>query len=363
MRRKYIYKRLSVALLTVCMIFSLCGRSVYADGKGEDVEYASRLIELIFGKRGEEKKEEILLCPGGDVFGIKINGVGVTVTEVISDEAAKSFKTDDKILRVDGKEVYSASDVREALETAGKDCVEIEVLRDGKHMDISVLNAKGDGQFRLGIMLSDNCTGIGTLTYYDPSTNTFGGLGHSIAGEDGKSALKMTRGNITGVIMAGARKGEAGKPGELRGVLTDKITGSVTKNTECGVFGTVAIGELPELRAREPIPVGSREDIHEGAATVISTVKSGMRAEFSIEIHDIERGEDGSKCFKVRITDDTLIALTGGIVRGMSGSPIIQDGKLVGAVTHVMVANPTEGYGIFIENMLNAANIPMQKAA
>ena len=363
MRRKNIYKRLSVALLSASIIFSFGGRAVYADGNGADTEYASRFIELIFGKRGEEKKEEILLCPGGDVFGIKINGVGVTVAEVVSEEAAKSFKTDDKILSVNGKEVYTAQEVREALESADGKSVNIEIMRDGKRMDIAIDNTDDQGQFRLGVMLSDNCTGIGTITYYDPNTNGFGGLGHSIAADDGKSALKMTRGHITGVVMAGARRGEAGKPGELRGVLTDKITGEVSKNTECGVFGSIASGELPELCAREPIPVGSREDIHEGAATVISTVKSGRRAEFSVEIHDIERGEDGSKCFKVRITDDTLIALTGGIVRGMSGSPIIQDGKLVGAVTHVMVADPTEGYGIFIENMLNAANNQSQQKA
>ena len=362
MRRKNICNRLSASLLTLCLILGFGGRSVSAESKGEDTEYASRFIELIFGKRGEEKKEEILLCPGGDVFGIKISGVGVTVAEVVSEEAAKSFKADDKIIRVDGNEVFSAADVRQALDSANKKTVVIEILRDGKHMDISV--ASGDGpHFRLGVMLSDNCTGIGTITYYDPSSNGFGGLGHSIASDDGKSALKMTRGHITGVVMAGARRGTAGNPGELRGVLTDKITGEVFKNTECGVFGTIKSGELSELRSREPIPIASRDEIQEGAATVISTVKSGMRAEFSVEIHDIERDEDGSKCFKVRITDDTLIALTGGIVRGMSGSPIIQDGKLVGAVTHVMVANPTEGYGIFIENMLNAANNQSQQKA
>lgn len=363
MRMKNIYKRLPVAVLTLCMIFGFGGRSAYAEGRSEDVEYASRFIELIFGKRGEEKKEEILLCPGGDVFGIKISGVGVTVAEVVSEAAAKSFRADDKIIRVDGQDVFSAADVRRALDSANGDSVVVEILRDGKHMDITVADSDSEGHFRLGIMLSDNCTGIGTITFYDPSSNEFGGLGHSITADDGKSALKMTRGHITGVVMAGARRGTAGKPGELRGVLTDKITGEVFKNTECGVFGTVKSGELSELCSREPIPIASRDEIQEGAATVISTVKSGRRAEFSVEIHDIERDEDGSKCFKVRITDDTLIALTGGIVRGMSGSPIIQNGKLVGAVTHVMVADPTEGYGIFIENMLNAAQMPTERAA
>ena len=355
MKRKFIYKNLLASLITACIILTSGGQSVYAEGaRSDDVEYASRFIELIFGKKKNERVEEVLLCPGGDVFGIKITGVGVTVAEVVSERAASLFKADDKIISINGCEVYTAEDVRLALESTDAPSAELDVLRDGKHYTVRV-NRDETGGIRLGVMLSDNCSGIGTVTYYDPSSNVFGGLGHSISSDDGKTPLKMTRGHITGVIMAGARRGECGKPGELRGVLTDKITGTVYTNTECGVFGTVAPDELRELCTRAPIPIASRDELREGEATVISTVKSGRRAEYTVEIHEIDRGEDGSKCFKVRITDDTLIALTGGIVRGMSGSPIIQDGKLVGAVTHVMVADPTEGYGIFIENMLNAS--------
>ena len=148
----------------------------------------------------------------------------------------------------------------------------------------------------------------------------------------------------------------------MRGVLTDKIIGSVSKNTSCGVFGTLS-GEALTDKSRQSVEIGSRNDIKEGAATIISTVKSGKKSEYGIEIYDINRSSCESKSFKIKVTDDTLLALTGGIVRGMSGSPIIQNGKLVGAVTHVMVADPTEGYGIFIENMLNSANIPMAKAS
>jgi stage IV sporulation protein B len=166
----------------------------------------------------------------------------------------------------------------------------------------------------------------------------------------------MDRGEATTVILGGAVRGEAGAPGELRGVLTEKYLGTLEANTECGVFGTLtddALRTLTENSTRYAI--AGRRQVHEGDATIISTVKNGRSGEYKITITDIDRGSDGTKSFRIKVTDEALIAMTGGIVRGMSGSPIIQDGKLVGAVTHVMVANPTEGYGIFIENMLNAS--------
>ena len=209
-----------------------------------------------------------------------------------------------------------------------------------------------DGEYHLGVILKDTTRGIGTVTYYDPEENTFGGLGHGICSKDGNDIIKMTRGTVTSVILAGAVRGEVNAPGELRGVLTDKVIGTLRANTECGVFGTI---DTAALRQSEPIYTAQRSEVKPGAATILSTVKSGKKQSFDIEIYDIDRASSGTKSFRIRVTDDTLITLTGGIVRGMSGSPIIQNGKLVGAVTHVMVNNPTEGYGIFIENMLNAS--------
>jgi stage IV sporulation protein B len=164
---------------------------------------------------------------------------------------------------------------------------------------------------------------------------------------------------VCGVILGGIHKGESGKPGELCGVLTDKDLGDITVNCECGVFGVMT--DLPT--SASVMTVGRRDEVCEGEATIISTLKNGKTAEYKIEIYDIDRTSDGSKSFRIRVTDETLKALTGGIVRGMSGSPIIQNGKLIGAVTHVLVADPTEGYGIFIENMLNYANYTEQQKA
>ena len=169
----------------------------------------------------------------------------------------------------------------------------------------------------------------------------------------------MDRGDVCGVILGGIHKGESGKPGELCGVLTDKDLGDITVNCECGVFGIMT--DIPA--SAQAISVGRRDQVTEGEATIISTLKNGKTAEYKIEIYDIDRDSEGSKSFRIRVTDETLKALTGGIVRGMSGSPIIQDGKLIGAVTHVLVADPTEGYGIFIENMLNTVSLAKQQKA
>ena len=152
--------------------------------------------------------------------------------------------------------------------------------------------------------------------------------------------------------LGGVTRGEIGKPGELSGILNKKHLGEVAINSECGVFGVL---DSFDTQSREALPVGKKSELHRGEAEIISTVKNGKRQSYKIEITEIDKSSTGSKSFKIKVTDPTLITITGGIVRGMSGSPIIQDGKLVGAVTHVLVANPTEGYGIFIENMLSAA--------
>ena len=165
----------------------------------------------------------------------------------------------------------------------------------------------------------------------------------------------LSSGTMTGVLLGGIHKGEAGKPGELCGVLTGKVLGSIYSNSECGIFGKIdadaySTSELVEYKAAKP------DEVHVGSAEILATVKNGSPRKYTIEITELCDGSSPSKSFKVRVTDKALIALSGGIVRGLSGSPIIQDGKLIGAVTHVMVANPTEGYGIFIENMLSAAS-------
>lgn len=327
----------------------------YVPVLADNVQVGSRFWELFFSDKDSDK--EIALIPGGQVFGVKIRQKYVTVTE---SRGIPALKSGDIILSVNGEEVKSASDVKRIVQHSGGNSITIRAIHQDGEVALEIRPQLEDGEYKLGLTLRDGAAGLGTVTFIDPESGLFGGLGHGICDADSGEVISMDSGEVCGVILGGIHKGESGKPGELCGVLTDKDVGDLTLNSECGVFGIIT--DIPS--SAQPISIGRRDEIVEGEATIISTLKNGKTSEYKIEIYDIDRDSDGSKSFRVRVIDETLKALTGGIVRGMSGSPIIQNGKLVGAVTHVLVADPTEGYGIFIENMLNAADFTsLQKAA
>ena len=309
----------------------------------KDVEVSSRIFELIFGTN---KRDRMMLYPGGSAFGLMIKEDGVTVTSTATD----AFKVGDRIVAANGKEIGSCRDVSEAVKESGGKRISFTVIRGGESINLSVAPRRDGDDYKLGVTLREQTAGIGTVTCIDPETKAFGGLGHGVS--DGVNYVTIKSATANALILGGCKKGEAGKAGELTGVLKSDTLGTVVKNCDCGVFGV--LDALPDY-CTEPMPVSTRSEVKCGKAQIISTVKNGLRATYDIEIKDIDPGSEGPKSFKIEVTDKALIAITGGIVRGMSGSPIIQDGKLVGAVTHVMVNDPTEGYGIFIENMLNAS--------
>lgn len=348
------------SLLTLALLIASALPSAAYSNEGQTV-IASRFGELIFGKKSSDTRDALMLCPSGDVFGVRISGAGVRVSRVLT-ETVGGLCEGDRIERINGREINSVDEARKILSEATGE-VRVAILRDGKSITLAVPLSDSE-EFRLGVLMSDGAAGIGTITYINPEDGSFGGLGHGICDQDSGKVLPMTEGVCTGVILGSATRGEGGKPGELRGILTHDTLGDIRKNTKVGVFGTLNGEGMNKKQMDSPIPVASRDEVKEGKAEIISTVKGRGRAKYEVEIFDIDYASVGSKSFKIKVTDDTLIALTGGIVRGMSGSPIIQDGKLVGAVTHVLVANPTEGYGIFIENMLAAAqNQVIPKAA
>lgn len=323
----------------------------------ENVEVGSRFLDLFFGEPDKEK-EKISLLPGGDVFGVKIKQEYVTITEA---KGIPALKSGDIIISVGGERVKNAADVKRLVASSGGSSITIRALHQGSEIAVEIRPTYQDGEYKLGLTLRDGAAGLGTVTFIDPKTGLFGGLGHGICDADSGEIISMESGKVCGVILGGIHKGESGKPGELCGILTDQDLGELTVNCECGVFGIITD---KSALSGDTVEIGQRSEVTEGEATIISTLKNGKTAEYKIEIYDIDRDSKGSKSFRIRVTDETLKALTGGIVRGMSGSPIIQNGKLIGAVTHVLVADPTEGYGIFIENMLNAANVKeLQKAA
>ena len=323
----------------------------------ENVTVGSRFFELFFGKDEGEKKK-LSLQPGGDVFGVKIKQEYPTVTDA---KGVPALKSGDVILSVAGERVKTASDVKRIVEASGGGSITIRALHQGSEIAVEIRPTLKDGEYKIGLTLRDGAAGLGTVTFLDPSTGLFGGLGHGICDSESGEVVSMESGKVCGVILGGIHKGESGKPGELCGILTDQALGELTVNCDCGVFGIITDRSL---LSGDLMEIGGRSEVTEGEATIISTLKNGKTAEYKVKIYDIDRDSEGSRSFRVRVTDETLKALTGGIVRGMSGSPIIQNGKLVGAVTHVLVADPTEGYGIFIENMLKAADFKeLQKAA
>ena len=320
----------------------------------EGVKVSSRFWELL---RGNEE-QELLVIPGGSVFGARVKLENITVADPGN---VSSLKSGDVLLSLDGKDIRSISEVKELLAECGDGEVDASFKRGSHTFSAKLPLIRSGDDAKIGITLRDSAAGIGTITYIDPTTRCFGGLGHGICDSESGKLVSISSGTVTGVILGGVHKGSSGKPGELSGILTEKHLGSVYSNTECGVFGK--LDTLPTAGDALKLPVGHREDVKEGEAFIYSTVKNGRTAKFTIEISDVDTSSHGTKSFKIKVTDPALLAITGGIVRGMSGSPIIQNGKLVGAVTHVMVANPTEGYGIFIENMLSAAGNQVQPKA
>ena len=295
-----------------------------------------------------------LLIPGGQVIGLQLCNNTVTVAafdDVLGgDSKAAGLQVGDEILSVNGRPVKSARDVCDALDRSDG-TAELRISRDGKEKKLKIRLRVTDCGPRLGVYLRDGLTGIGTVTWYDPDGGRFGTLGHGVNGGKGE-LLEMTGGKAYDARVAAVKKGVSGEPGQLKGaVAAGQQVGELYRNTQQGVFGTSDRGWKGE-----PLPVGEPEDVHAGPAMIRSTVSGDSVQEYSVEILKIyPNARSDGRNLLLRITDPALLEITGGIVQGMSGSPIIQDGKLVGAVTHVLVNDPTQGYGIFIENMLDAA--------
>ena len=301
-----------------------------------------------------QARAEQLLIPVGRVIGLQLHSGSVTVAAF--DDACGTgarqagIRIGDEIIKIEEHAVTSPQDVRTVLEGAG-DQVTLTLLRDGKLRTVPVRTTRKDGAPRLGIYLRQGIAGIGTVTWYDPATGLFGTLGHGVSDGKGK-LLEMTSGEAYDATIHSVDKGRCGEPGQLKGSADPSgKCGILLRNTPQGVFGTTSRGWTGQA-----IPTAAYDEIKTGSAVIVSTVDGSGPREYSVEILKIYP-EDRSDCrnLLLRVTDPKLLAATGGIVQGMSGSPIIQNGKLVGAVTHVLVNSPDTGYGIFIENMLDAA--------
>lgn len=307
------------------------------------------------------KLDDTKVYVGGVPFGIKFLTKGVSVVGFDDEGSNPAFKAGlrlyDIIIKVNGKEISGIADLSSAAE-GGKE-LELTYLRAGKEGKIKFTPkySENEKRYTLGLWLKDSGAGIGTLTYV-LEDGSFGGLGHGICDGDTGELTPIFNGSVLGVTLNGIVKGQKGNPGELKGYFNSSKIGAVYKNTDNGIFG--ALAQIPDSIKGKTYSLGLKNEIKEGKATVVCTLDDNVRREYSIEISSINRNATGNKCFTVKVTDERLLSATGGIVQGMSGSPIIQNGKLVGAITHVLINDPTSGYGIFIENMLTQSVLSEQ---
>ena len=301
------------------------------------------------------------LIPGGIAFGVKFYTAGVMVIgfDDVENQGSKQnpaydagIRTKDVITKINGTKLTSAAQLTEAVESSAGKTITLTYKRDGKEYTATLTPKYSDseGRYKTGLWVRDSGAGIGTVTYIDPETLAFGGLGHGICDSETGALIPMDRGTVLGVTIGGIEKGLPGAPGEVKGYFSRSKCGALYSNTQCGVFGVFS--ELPASLPEKAIPIAQKSEICEGDAYIWCTLDESGPQKYSIKISEINRQASGNKCFTVTVTDQALISKTGGIIQGMSGSPIIQNGKLVGAVTHVLINDPTAGYGIFIENML-----------
>lgn len=312
--------------------------------------------------------EAPVLAAGGDPFGIKLLMDGVMVTELspvrtadgkdICPAAESGIETGDIIRLADGEELTSNDQLQDIISGSKGRTIQLSVSRGNSVFSVKLTPVKSasTGAWRGGMWVRDSIAGIGTVTFINKSTGEFAGLGHPVCDSDTGELIPISSGEAVPVEITDTRPGEKGIPGELRGKFTGTESyGLLDRNTSHGVYGILSDEAAASLLSgRREYKMGYRQDIKTGKAFILATVKGTSPEKFSVEIEEIDyNSTDDSRNMVIHITDPRLIEATGGIVQGMSGSPVIQDDKLIGAVTHVFISDPTRGYAIFAENMLS----------
>ncbi|MFL6559218.1 MAG: SpoIVB peptidase, partial [Bacillus sp. (in: firmicutes)] len=316
--------------------------------------------------------KDFRVIPGGQSIGVKLNTVGVLVVghHLINTISGKKspgeiagIKIGDIITEINGNKIEKMSDVAPFVQTAGQEGKPLDMVisrESGKFTtQLTPLKDKGENIYKLGLYIRDSAAGIGTMTFVHPQSKKYGALGHVISDMDTKQPIVVEDGQIVRSTVTSIEKGSNGDPGEkLARFSSDReIVGNIQKNSPFGIFGEM-VKELKNGVMDKPLPIALSHQVKEGPAKILTVVNDDQVEEFDIEIvSTIPQKFPATKGMVIKVTDPKLLKKTGGIVQGMSGSPIIQDGKLIGAVTHVFVNDPTSGYGVHIEWMLNEAGI------
>lgn len=314
-------------------------------------------LSILPGGAAAARPREVV--PMGRAVGIKLFSDGVLVvgtSQIEGKDPARAcgLREGDIITHINSEEVDSIEEVRDLLQTIGGQTMSIRATRGEKQVQLTAqaVQCATDGTYKLGAWIRDSMAGIGTLTYYDPTTGNFGALGHGINDVDTSLLMPLESGGLMYAEVTDVKKGLAGEPGELHGAFqVQRELGSLSANTKSGIFGTLTDETM--TAGLTPIPVATRKEVVTGTATILSNINGDEVAEYQIQIVRLyPNSTTDTRDMMIRVTDPRLLETTGGIVQGMSGSPILQNGKLIGAVTHVLVSDPTQGYGILLEDML-----------
>lgn len=310
---------------------------------------------------------KVEVIPGGDCIGVKLYSKGVLIIgeskiqgidgKFYSAYEEGTFKAGDILLKINDYEIENVNEVTTIIDNIKDNEIVVTYERNGEERTkkITPIKCIDDGKYKIGLWIRDGAMGVGTLTFYSPENLKFAALGHGISDEDSKSLIKLEKGNIYGAKVLSVNKGKSEAPGEIKGYLDEyNEFGNISINSNNGIYGEMNNIES-DIITREKMPVASRNEIEIGPANILCTVDQSQEIKsYDIEVVKISNSvSNDAKGMVIKVTDEELIAKTGGIVQGMSGSPIIQNGKLIGAVTHVYVSQPTKGYAIFADTMIS----------
>ena len=337
-------------------------------GQSEKYEAEVSLLNVIPVKSSSVTvKSRDYVEVSGELFGLRLFTEGVmivgtdevdTETGAVSPAKSAGLQKGDVINSVNGTKVTTSQQLSEIFAAAGSTPLTIGYKRENKHYSIqfSLAYSLSEGKYKAGLWIRDSAAGIGTMTFYDVSTGMFASLGHGVCDVDTGEILPLSDGDIVSAYVNGCYKGKSGKAGELCGVFNAEIKGTLMCNCETGVYG-----KTENISAKSLMPVAAGSEVKTGKAHIISTVDKNGPEYYEIEITKVTEDSSQNKNMVIKITDSKLTEKTGGIVQGMSGSPIIQNNMLVGAVTHVFISDPTQGYAIFAETMLEKARALSQE--
>ncbi|WP_129598578.1 SpoIVB peptidase [Anaerophilus nitritogenes] len=333
-----------------------------------------KLLGIIpFGSVKVDVVPKTKMIPGGQSVGVRLNTKGVLVVGLEKIKGIDSkyhnpaqeagITVGDSILQINHIQIKDADHVTKIINENKNNQLNLKVKRRNEvfHVDIMPIQSVEDEEYKIGVWVRDKTAGIGTLTFYHPATNKFGALGHAITDVDTGLLLTVDNGQIVKSKVASIEQGKKGKPGEIKGIFyeTSNPIGNLKKNTNFGIYGEAYDPLIHELY-QEPIDIGYQYQVKEGKATILTTIDNNQVEAFEIYIEKVNRQRTpNTKSMVIKVTDPRLLKKSGGIVQGMSGSPIIQNNKLIGAVTHVFVNDPSKGYGLFIEWMMQEGGIDL----